>query len=129
MKVYGPVKYVGTLWMSAMARKHPDIRFVSVSPGMTTGTNAVNEVSGIQRAIFKYIAFPFMTLIGRAHNVQKGAQRYVDVLVDERYATGRFYASPWPSTSGALVDQSEIFSDLDNATFQENASQAVSSFL
>ncbi len=129
MKDYGPVKYVGTLWMSAMARKHPNIRFVSVSPGMTTGTNAAEEAPGIQKVIFKYIAFPVMTWLGRAHGVETGAQRYVDVLVDDKYTSGRFYASPWPSTSGPLVDQAEIFADLDNKAFQDNASTAVASFL
>lgn len=129
MKAYGPVKYAGTMWTSAMARKYPEIRFVAVSPGMTTGTNATDEVGPVQRFIFKRIAFPIMSLIGRAHSLEDGAKRYVEVLTDSRYESGRLYASPWPSTSGALVDQAEIFADLENEAFQENAYQAVHRFL
>jgi len=129
MKAYGPVKYVGTMWTSAMARRHPEIRFVTVSPGMTTGTNATDEVGAVQRFLFKRIAFPLMTLLGRAHGLQDGAKRYVEVLTDDQFATGRFYASPWPSTSGPLGDQATIFADLENVEIQENAYQAVSRFL
>ncbi len=129
MKAYGPIKYVGTMWASAMARKHPEIRFVSVSPGMTTGTNATEEVGAVQRFIFQKIAFPFMSLIGRAHGLEQGAERYIEVLTDPSYETGHFFASPWPSTSGALVDQASIFEDLSNPTFQDNAYEAVQRFL
>ena len=51
------------------------------------------------------------------------------VLTDEKYASGRFYASPWPSTSGKLVDQATIFADLENEQYQENAYRAVHRFL
>lgn len=33
MQAYGMVKYAATLWMSSEARKHPNIRFISMSPG------------------------------------------------------------------------------------------------
>jgi len=129
MTSYGPIKYVATMWMGAMARRYPELRFVSVSPGATTGTNATEQVSAFQRFIFTRVAFPIMTLIGRAHGLEQGAKRYVDVLTDTGYATGRFYASPWPSTSGKLVDQASIFEDLANETFQDNAYEAVQRFL
>jgi NAD(P)-dependent dehydrogenase (short-subunit alcohol dehydrogenase family) len=129
MGAYGLVKYVGTLWTSSMSRKHPDIRFITVSPGMTTGTNAAEEVGPFQRFMFKRIAFPLMTLFGRAHGLEDGAERYIKVLTDDSYDSGRFYASPWPSTSGELVDQATIFADLDNEEYQENAYQAVHRFL
>jgi len=129
MVAYGPIKYVGTLWMASMSRKHPDIRFVSVSPGATSGTNAADQVGAVQRFIFTRIAYPLMTLFGRAHGLEEGAKRYVDVLTDSAYDTGHFYASPWPSTSGKLVDQGPIFEDLQNETFQDNAYAAVSRFL
>lgn len=129
MEAYGLVKYVGTLWASSMARKHPQIRFVTVSPGMTTGTNATHEVPPFQRFVFERIAFPVMKLLGRAHGLEDGARRYLEVLTDDRYESGRFYASPWPSTSGKLIDQATIFADLDNEQYQENAYQAVHRFL
>jgi NAD(P)-dependent dehydrogenase (short-subunit alcohol dehydrogenase family) len=37
-EMYGPAKLVGTFWMPSMARRHPDIRFINVSAGGTTGT-------------------------------------------------------------------------------------------
>jgi len=129
MVAYGLVKYVGTLWTSSMSRKHPEIRFVTVSPGMTTGTNATDEVPPFQRFMFKRVAFPIMKLLGRAHVLEDGAKRYIEVLTDDKYTSGRFYASPWPSTSGKLVDQATIFADLDNEAFQENAYRAVHRFL
>ena len=69
-----------------------------------------------------------MTWLGRAHGLEHGAKRYVDVLLDDGFATGRFYASPWPSTSGDLVDQAPIFPDLDDERIQDNAYAAVRRF-
>lgn len=127
---YGPVKYVGALWMSAMARKHPGLRFVTVSPGATYGTNAADELPGFQRFLFTRIAFPLMKLFGRAHNVDTGARRYLDALVDdEQFKSGHFYASSWPTTSGELVDQGTVFSDLNNESFQDNAAAAIHRFI
>ena len=40
---YGQVKYIGALWMAYLARQHPDRRFITVSPGNTTGTQAPND--------------------------------------------------------------------------------------
>ena len=129
MKAYGPIKYVGTMWMSAMARRHPLIRFISVSPGATSGTNAADQVGAVQRFIFTRIAYPLMTLLGRAHGLEKGAKRYVDVLVDDAYQSGHFYASAYPGTIGSLVEQGPIFEDLTNEQFQDNAYAAVRRFL
>ena len=130
MVIYGPVKYMAALWMSSMARRHPDVRFVTVSPGATTGTNAANELSGFQRFFFTRIAYPLLSAFGRAHDLETGAKRYVDTLRDEAtFETGRFYASAWPTTSGALVDQAPIFADLDNKAFQDNAHAAIHRFV
>ncbi len=37
---FGQVKYIGALWMAYLARQHPDRRFITVSPGSTSGTQA-----------------------------------------------------------------------------------------
>jgi len=129
MVAYGPIKYMGTMWMSAMARRNPDIRFVTVSPGATSGTNAADQVNAFQRFLFTRVAYPLMTLLGRAHGLEHGAKRYVDVVTDDKFETGHFYASQWPSTSGPLVDQGPIFEDLTNVKFQDNAYEAVQRFL
>ncbi|MBX2804323.1 MAG: SDR family NAD(P)-dependent oxidoreductase [Myxococcales bacterium] len=129
MVAYAFNKHVSTLWTSAMARRHPDVRFVSVSPGATSGTNAANELGAFQRFLFTRVFFPLFRLFGRAHGLEQGAERYVDALTEDRYESGRFYASPWPSTSGALVDQAQIWEDLANEAFQDNAYASLRRFL
>ena len=37
---FGQAKYIGALWMAYLARQYPDRRFITVSPGATTGTQA-----------------------------------------------------------------------------------------
>lgn len=129
MVAYGPIKYMAAMWMASMARQHPDVRFVTVSPGATSGTSAADQLGAFQRFVFTKIAYPIMTAFGRAHGLEEGAKRYVDVLTDTGFETGRFFASPWPSTSGALVDQAGIFEDLANEAFQDNANEAIRRFV
>jgi NAD(P)-dependent dehydrogenase (short-subunit alcohol dehydrogenase family) len=90
---YGVIKYMGTLWMSYMARQHSDIRFVTVSPGASQGTNVFSGVSKSQQVIFK-VVMKLMSFFGKVHGVEDGAKRYLDVLTDEEtYKSGAFYAS------------------------------------
>ena len=42
---FGQAKYIGALWMAYLARQHPDRRFITVSPGATTGTQAANGLA------------------------------------------------------------------------------------
>ncbi|MFT5683127.1 MAG: hypothetical protein ACI8RZ_004054, partial [Myxococcota bacterium] len=126
---YGPVKYMGALWMSSMARKHPDIRFVTMSPGGTSGTAAIDSMAGPQRLLMKYIGMPMMNVFGMMHGLEAGAARYIDALNDDSYKSGVFYASKGGKTTGALVDQSTIFTDLGNVAFQDNANEAIHRFI
>jgi len=130
MVIYGPVKYMAALWMSSMARRHPDVRFVTVSPGATSGTSAADKLPAFQRFFFTRVAYPLLGLFGRAHGLEAGAKRYVDVITDDQtFETGRFYASAWPTTSGNLVDQAPIFDAFDNERFQDNAYEAIHKFV
>ncbi len=52
---YGPVKYVGILWMSAMSRKYPNIRFVTMSPGSTSGTEVGKNLASAMKFVFTKI--------------------------------------------------------------------------
>jgi NAD(P)-dependent dehydrogenase (short-subunit alcohol dehydrogenase family) len=93
MDSYGVIKYIGTLWMSYMARQHSDIRFVTISPGASQGTNAISNLSKSQQVFFR-LAMKLMACFGKAHGVKDGAKRYIDVLTDEEtYKSGAFYAS------------------------------------
>jgi NAD(P)-dependent dehydrogenase (short-subunit alcohol dehydrogenase family) len=129
MDSYGVIKYMGTLWMSYMARQHYSIRFVSISPGATSGTNGLSNLPGYQRVIFQAIFF-VMGLFGKSHGVKTGAKRYVDALVDEEtYKSGAFYALA-KGIAGPVGDQGKLFmSDVDDAEIQNNANEAIHSFL
>ncbi|MCF2874134.1 MULTISPECIES: SDR family NAD(P)-dependent oxidoreductase [unclassified Tenacibaculum] len=130
MQVYGVIKYGGTLWMSAMARKYPEIKFISMSPGGTRGTDGMNDLPFIKRILFKYIGMPiFMPLLGLSHSLEKGAKRFVDGINNENLKNGVFYASKENVLTGSVVDQSEIFPDLTNITYQNNAYKAIHSFI
>jgi len=130
MELYAYVKYAATLWMSAMARKHPDIRFISMSPGATSGTAVMNDLPPVQRVMYKYIGFPIlMPLLGMVHTVDKGAQRYIRAISDDSLISGKFYASSENKLTGPVMDQSGIFPDLINETYQDNAYHAIQNII
>jgi NAD(P)-dependent dehydrogenase (short-subunit alcohol dehydrogenase family) len=130
MQVYGYVKYVATLWMSSMARKHPNIRFISMSPGATGGTAVMNDLKGLERIMFKYIGFPIlMPLMGMSHKLDKGAARYVKAVNDETLTSGLFYASAKNSLVGPVMDQGPFMAELGNMEFQDNANNAIHRFI
>ena len=129
MGAYGPVKYVAAMWMGAMARKYPDIRFVTMSPGGTGGTEFMNDLPPVMKFMFTYIGVPLMPLIGMMHSLDKGAKRYVDGLSDSSYKSGSFYASKQSALTGPVVDQGTFFADLNNTTFQDNAYEAIHHFI
>ncbi|MFD2568719.1 SDR family NAD(P)-dependent oxidoreductase [Pseudotenacibaculum haliotis] len=130
MQVYGVIKYGGTLWMSSMARKYPNIKFISMSPGGTRGTEGMNDLPFVKRILFKYIGMPiFMPLMGLSHKLEKGAQRFVDGINNKSYKSGVFYASKENVLTGPVVDQSLIFQDLNNTQYQDNAYEAIHRFI
>ena len=129
MEIYSYVKYAATMWMSAMARKHPEVRFISMSPGATSGTQVMNDLPPLQKIMYKYIGFPIlMPLLGMSHKLEKGAQRYVKAITDQSLVSGTFYASSENKLTGSVIDQSGIFPDLINESYQENAYQAIKRF-
>jgi NAD(P)-dependent dehydrogenase (short-subunit alcohol dehydrogenase family) len=130
MQVYGMIKYGGTLWMSSMARKNPDIKFISMSPGGTRGTQGFDDLPAIQRFMFKYIGMPIvMPLLGLSHSLEQGARRFVDGITNSRYESGVFYGSRKNVLTGPVVDQSSFFHDLRNEDYQDNAHEAIHSFI
>jgi len=130
MQAYGYVKYVATMWMFSMARKYPDIKFVAMSPGSTSGTQGPNNFPPIMKFIMRYFMMPFvMPLIGMVHKVEVGAKRFVDGISDERYKSGIFYASKEGKLTGDVVDQSTFYADLKNTSFQDNADKAIHRFI
>lgn len=129
-KAYGHVKYVATLWMSSLARKYPNVKLVSMSPGSTGGTAAVDNASPVFKFVYKRIMMPIvMPLLGMAHGVNKGAARFVDAISNKKYQSGRFYASTESKLTGEIVDQFSISPTMANETYQDNAYEAVHKFL
>ena len=127
---YGQTKYLGALWISDLARKHPEFKFVTVSPGGTQGTEVARDMPAIMRFINDKIAMPFiMPMLGLCHSLEKGAKRLVDGAYDTSLQNGHFYASAEKTLTGPLVDQSEISSDFSNPSYQNIANEAIHRFI
>ena len=86
---FGQAKYIGALWMAYLARQYPDRRFITVSPGNTTGTQAPNDLALPLRIAAKYV----MPHLGISHKLDVGAKRLVDGVTDPTLSSGVFYAS------------------------------------
>ncbi|MBW3695280.1 SDR family NAD(P)-dependent oxidoreductase [Vibrio sp. T187] len=124
---YGPTKYMGALWMSSIARQYPEIRFVTMSPGGTKGTQALESLPTVKKWMFQGM-LQMMSWFGKVHKVEVGAKRFVNALLDDSYKSGVFYGSK-SGISGPLIEQSTLFPALDNAEFQDNANQAIHRFI
>ncbi|MEM9105770.1 MAG: SDR family NAD(P)-dependent oxidoreductase [Pseudomonadota bacterium] len=128
LDIYANVKLTAALWMGSMARQHPHIRFVTMSPGGTTGTNGMDDLPFLKKIFFKHVGGVLMPIFGMMHNVETGAKRYVDGLLNPQFESGRFYASDTGSPTGPVVDQTTIDSELGDFAFQDNANSAVHQF-
>ncbi len=128
LDIYSYVKLTATLWMGAMARQHPHIRFVTMSPGGTTGTNGMDDLPFLKKLIFKHIGGLLMPIFGMMHSVESGAKRYVEGVLNPKFESGHFYASRKGSPIGPIVDQANIDSFLSDQTAQDNAHRAVHQF-
>jgi len=131
LQAYAYVKYAATMWALSMARKHPALKFIVVSPGNTKGTQAPNSLPPPMRFMLKYVMMPivFPAMGEMVHDLEVGAKRFVDGISDERYKSGVFYASRQGKLSGDMVDQSTFFTDLKNTSFQDNAYEAIHRFI
>jgi hypothetical protein len=101
---YGLVKLIGTSWMQHLAEHH-GLRALTVSPGFTGGTAAMDKLPAFQQFMFRYVALPIMKWRGDAHELEFGAKRYVQALEDDALQAGNFYASAGGRISGPLTLQ------------------------
>ena len=99
---FGQVKYIGALWMAYLARQYPDLRFITVSPGNTTGTEAAAGRRHRYVCGQAHHAPP-----GFAHKLEVGSKRLVDGVTDPKLSSGVFYASAANKIKGPLVDQAD----------------------
>ena len=70
-----------------------------------------------------------MPTLGFAHKLDVGAKRLVDGVTDPTLSSGMFYASAANTLKGPLVNQADIFPDLANPSFQDNANEAIHRFI
>jgi NAD(P)-dependent dehydrogenase (short-subunit alcohol dehydrogenase family) len=122
---FAQAKYIGALWMAFLARQHPERRFVTVSPGNTTGTGAASGLPLPMRVAAKYV----MPAFGLSHKLDVGAKRLVDGVTDPALSSGVFYASRANKLKGPLVNQADILPDLANTAFQDHANEAIHRFI
>src|SRR6201985_1664787 len=116
---FAQAKYIGALWMAYLARQHPDRRFITVSPGNTTGTQAASDLPLPMRIAAKYV----MPTLGLSHKLDVGAKRLVDGVTEPTLSRGLFYATPPNKLKGPLVNQADFLPDLANPSFQDNANE------
>lgn len=130
MQAYGYVKYSATQWMASLARKHPNIRFISMSPGGTSGTAVMDDLPAVMKFMFKYIGVPIlMPMMGMIHSLETGSKRFVEGIGDESLKSGVFYGSKANVLTGPMIDQSTLFPDLNNQSYQDNANEAIHRFI
>jgi NAD(P)-dependent dehydrogenase (short-subunit alcohol dehydrogenase family) len=130
MLAYGQVKYLGALWIAALARRHPELRFTTMSPGNTAGTEAMRDQSAPMRIIASRLVLPYvMPALGIGHKLEVGAARLVDAVTDSTLKSGLFYASAANTITGPVIDQAEIVSELRDETIQEHAYAAIQRFI
>ena len=122
---YGQAKLIGALWMAHLARQYPDRRFITMSPGNTTGTQAPNDLALPFRLAAKYL----MPHLGISHGLEVGAKRLVDAATDPTLSSGTFYASAAGKMKGPIVDQTNIYPDLADPSFQDHANEAIHRFI
>ena len=78
MLSYSQIKYLGALWMGAMARMHPELRFITMSPGNTAGTDVLRDQPAPVRIIASRILLPYLAPALRiGHKLDVGAERFV----------------------------------------------------
>ena len=130
MLAYGQVKYLGALWMSAVARRHLDLRVLTVSPGNTAGTDALQDLPTVQRVIMQRVVMPYVgPLFGISHPLPVGAKRLLDAVVGDAGDSGRFYASAAKTLTGPLFDQAVVVADFGDEAIQDRADEAIHAVL
>ena len=122
---FAEAKYIGALWMGYLARQHPDRRFITVSPGNTTGTQAASDLPLPMRIGAKYI----MPTLGLSHKLDVGVKRLVDGVSDPSLSSGVFYASAANKLTGPMVNQADFLPNLANPSFQDHAGEAIHRFI
>ncbi len=85
---------------------------------------------GPVRIFMQYILPPIVApMLGLAHSLEPARDEIVAGLTDPLLKSGVFHASAEKKLTSPVIDQSEVFPDLANSTFQHNADKAIHRFL
>ena len=122
---FGQAKYIGALWMAYLARQYPDRRFITVSPGNTTGTQASSGLALPLRIAAKYV----MPALGSPTNLTWARSDWSTVSPTRPCRVACSTPARPTSLKGPLVDQADIFPDLANPSFQDHANEAIHRFI
>lgn len=127
--IYGATKLMGALWTMSMARKHPKMRFMTIDPGMARGTSGTKSLPFFQRLTIE-TAMWVMQKLGRAHAVDVGAKRYVDVMLNEKDFTSGVWWGSKKGLTGRLANQVEHWPEIiGNESAQNNANTVIHNYL
>lgn len=130
MLSYSQIKYLGALWMGAMARMHPELRSITMSPGNTAGTDVLRDQPAPVRIIASRILLPYVAPALRiGHKLDVGAERFVKAVTDPSLQSGVFYASAAKTITGPVIDQAEILPDFRDPEIQDHAYEAIQRFV
>ena len=128
ISAYAEAKYLAALWMSALARAHPSVRLLTVSPGGTRGTNAAKNMPFLIGQFMDKVFMPISGVLGISHSLEEGGKRIVGGLLDPKLKSGEFYGALDGKTSGPLVPQGTLFTELARPDIQDNAAAAIHQF-
>lgn len=122
---YGQAKLLGALWIGAQARRHADLRMLTMSPGNTAGTGVNRDLPAPVRVLAPRV----MALLGRTHSLADGTKRLAAGLLDPAYGDGHFWASAEGRLTGRVVDQTTINPMIGDPDVQDNACEAIDRFV
>lgn len=93
---YAGTKLVVAWWAAALERREGErVSVFTVSPGSSMTTNAGRHQTGFKKFMFTKVMPKIAPLMGFSQSVDKGAKRYVDVLLNRGgpFLSGRTYTS------------------------------------
>ena len=133
MNTYANSKLIGGLWLAQLAKEHPEIYFVSISPGGCGETDVYQSapqpfpfLMGLKPVVASFVA------IGACHSVATAARRYVTAVTDEtfpeQFPSGTVVGGPYiqiSKSTGVLVDQSAFSPYYADNELQKEAARVV----
>lgn len=122
---YGFSKKVMAFYVSALARRHPDLVLLTVSPGGTVGTEAAKHAPWHLKVLVNVAAPYIFVPLGIFHSLETGTERYVTGLYSTAFSSGSFLGSPTDVCSGELQDQAPLYPIFADEAYQEAAFAAV----